>query len=253
VGANINNTPVQHTVKVDTHYALKDAYGNTEQVVGYGVIPGVFTMNTEPDLNLRTTDRCPVYKSSTTGSLATNRSVCGTGRYVWQFTMNAPTSGLPQVVNGSLGGSRVLAMSMIPGLSNNQQYNVSIASMHIDQQTQSNYGTAQCMRTYGFAGSPILDESENDHPEEKRTTHIQLYPNPNGGERVVLNIKGMEGETIITITDAMGRTIEQMTKTIEGDYFQQEVMFQQSLSSGLYQITMDNGNHRESERMVVVR
>jgi hypothetical protein len=253
VGANINNAPVQHTVKVDTHYALKDAYGNTEQVVGYGTTPGVFTMNTEADLNLRTTDRCPVYKSPTAGSMATNRSVCGTTRYIWQLAMNAPTSGLPQTINGPMGGSRVLAMSTIPGIANSQQYNASISSLHLDQQTQTNYGTAQCMRTFGFAGSPILDESENDNTDKQRSTQIQLYPNPNGGERVVLNINGMEGETTITITDATGRTIEQMTKTIEGDYFQQEIMFQQPLSSGLYQITIDNGNHRESTRMVVVR
>jgi hypothetical protein len=253
VSANINNAPVQHTVKVDTHYALKDAYGNTEQVVGYGVTPGVFTLNTEADLNLRTSDRCPVYKSPTTGSMATNRSICGTSRYIWQLTMNAPASGLPQEVNGPMGGSRVLAISTIQGIATNQRYDVNISSLHLDQQTQSNYGTAQCMRTFGFAGSPILDESGNDNEEEYRATHIQIYPNPNGGDRVVININGMEGETTITITDATGRTIEQLTKTIEGDFFQQEVMFQQSLSSGLYQITMDNGNHRESIRMVVVR
>jgi hypothetical protein len=240
-------------VKVDAHYALKDAYGNTEQVVGYGTTPGVFTMNTEADLNLRTTDRCPVYKSPTTGSMATNRSVCGTSRYIWQLTMNAPTTGLPQTVNGPMGGSRVFSIGTIPGIANNQQYGVNIASLHMDQQTQSNYGTSQCMRTYGFAGAPIVDESENDNTDQQRSTQIQLYPNPNGGEGVVLNINGMEGETTITITDATGRTIEQMTKIIEGDYYQQEIMFQQSLSSGLYQITMDNGFRREVARMIVVR
>jgi hypothetical protein len=255
VGANINNAPVQHTVKVDAHYALKDAFGNTEQVVGYGVTPGVFTMNTEADLNLRTTDRCPVYKRPTSGSLATNRSVCGTSRYIWQLTMTAPTTGMPQSVNGPTGGSRVLAMNTIPGIANNQQYNVSISSLHMDQQTQSNYGTSQCMRTFGFAGSPIIDEGdqENNDQGKQRSTQIQLYPNPNGGERVVLNVNGMEGETMITITDATGRTIEQLTKTIESDYYQQEIMFQQSLCSGLYQITIENGNYRESTRMVVVR
>jgi hypothetical protein len=253
VGANINNAPIQHTVKVDAHYALKDAYGNTEQVVGYGVTPGVFTLNAEADLNLRTTDRCPVYKSPTTGSMATNRSVCGTSRYIWQLTINAPSPGLPQTVNGPVGGSRVFSINTIPGINTNQQYNVRISSLHADQQTQSNYGTSQCMRTYGFAGSPIVDESENDNTDQQRSTQIQLYPNPNGGEGVVLNINGMEGETTITITDATGRTIEQMTKIIEGDYYQQEIMFQQSLSSGLYQITMDNGFRREVARMIVVR
>ncbi len=253
VGANINNAPVQHTVKVDAHYALKDAYGNTEQVVGYGTTPGVFTMNTEADLNLRTTDRCPVYKSPTTGSMATNRSVCGTTRYIWELTMIAPMAGLPQTVNGPIGGSRVLAMSTIQGIASNQQYNVSISSLHVDQQTQSNYGTTQCMRTYGFAGAPIVDESENDNADQQRSTQIQIYPNPNGGDGVVLNINGMEGETIITITDAMGREIEQLTKNIDGDYFQQVITFQESLSSGLYQMTIKNGAQVQSIRMVVSR
>jgi len=167
--------------------------------------------------------------------------------------MNAPTSGLPQEVNGPMGGSRVLAISTISGIANSQQYGVKIASLHMDQQTQTNFGTSQCMRTYGFAGSPILDESENDNANEQRSTQIQLYPNPNGGERVVLNINGMEGVTTITITDAMGRTIEQLTKIIEGDYYQQKIMFQQPLSSGLYQITIENGDYRESTRMVVTR
>ncbi len=255
VGANINNAPVQHTVKVDAHYALKDAYGNTEQVVGYGTTPGVFTMNTEADLNLRITDRCPIYKSSTSGSMATNRSVCGTTRYIWELTMSAPTAGLPQTVNGPIGGSRVLAMTATPGISNNQQYGVAISSLHVDQQTQSNYGTTQCMRTIGFAGSPIIDgnESEDDNANQQRSTQIQLYPNPNGGDRVVLNINGMEGETMITITDAMGREIEQLTKNIEGDYFQHEITFQESLSSGLYQMTIKNGGRVESIRMMVAR
>jgi Putative metal-binding motif/Secretion system C-terminal sorting domain/IPT/TIG domain len=261
VGANINNIPVQHSIKVDAHYALKDAYGNTEQVVGYGITPGVFTLNAEADLNLRTTDRCPVYKSPTTGSLATNRSVCGTTRYIWELTMSAPTAGLPQTVNGPIGGSRVLAMSTIPGISNNQQYNVSISSLHVDQQTQSNYGTTQCMRTYGFAGAPIIDGNDNGNENENERAgadeqsffHIELYPNPNGGERVVLNTNGMEGEMTIIITDAMGRQIEQMTKNIEGDYYQQEITFQETLSSGLYQMTIKNGAQVQSIRMVVSR
>jgi hypothetical protein len=146
-------------------------------------------------------------------------------------------------------------MSTIPGIANNQQYGVNIASLHMDQQTQSNYGTSQCMRTFGFAGSPIIDEGdqENNDQDKQRSTQIQLYPNPNGGDRVVLNINGMEGETTITITDATGRTIEQLTKNIESDYFQQEVMFQQSLSSGLYQVTIKNGGLLQSVRMMVAR
>jgi hypothetical protein len=249
VGANINNVPLQHTVKVDAHYALKDAYGNTEQVVGYGVTPGVFTLNAEADLNLRTTDRCPVYKSPTTGSMATNRSVCGTSRYIWQLTINAPSPGLPQTVNGPVGGSRVFSINTIPGINTNQQYNVRIASLHVDQQTQSNYGSTQCMRTYGFAGAPVIEDETNPQDKESR---IMIYPNPNQGEGITINLEGMEGEVNIELLDAMGRLLEQTTWSIE-DLAQREWRFVQALSSGLYEIRIQQGSRQETQRMMVVR
>jgi hypothetical protein len=250
VGANINNAPVQHTVKVDAHYALKDAYGNTEQVVGYGVTPGVFTLNAEADLNLRTTDRCPINKSPISGSIATNRNICGTSRYIWQLTMSAPTSGLPQVVNGPLGGSRILAMNTIPGIANNQQYNVTVSSMHIDQQTQSNYGTAQCMRTFGFAGAPVID-GENIYTGEKEG-RMMIYPNPNQGEGVTINLEGMEGDVNIELLDATGRLLENTTWSVE-DFVQREWRFARAVSSGLYEIRIQQGLIQETHRMMVVR
>jgi hypothetical protein len=250
VGANINNAPIQHTVKVDAHYALKDAYGNTEQVVGYGVTPGVFTLNAEADLNLRTTDRCPVYKSPTTGSMATNRSVCGTSRYIWQLTINAPSPGLPQTVNGPVGGSRVFSINTIPGINTNQQYNVRIASLHVDQQTQSNYGSTQCMRTYGFAGAPVID-GDNIYFGEKES-RIMIYPNPNQGEGITISLEGMEGDVNIELLDATGRLLEQTAWSIE-DLAQREWRFVQALSSGLYEIRIQQGSRQETQRMMVVR
>jgi hypothetical protein len=164
--------------------------------------------------------------------------------------MNAPTSGLPQVVNGSLGGSRVLAMSMIPGLSNNQQYNVSIAAMHIDQQTQSNYGTAQCMRTYGFAGSPVI---ENEDPTTQQwESRALIYPNPNQGEGITINLVGMEGDVNISLMDATGRLLEKTMWNVE-EYASREWRFNQTLSSGLYEVRIQQGSRQETQRMLVVR
>jgi hypothetical protein len=250
VAANIGNAPIQHTVKVDAHYALKDAYGNTEQLVGYGVTPGVFTMNAEADLNLRAIDRCPVYKSPTFGSIATNRSVCGTSKYIWQLTMTAPSPGLPQTVNGPVGGSRILRMNAIPGIASNQQHNVSISSLHVDQQTQSNYGSTQCMRTFGFAGAPVID-GDNIYFGEKES-RIMIYPNPNQGEGITINLEGMEGDVIIELLDATGRLLEKTTWNAEG-YAQREWRFAQTLSAGLYEIRIQQGSRYDTQRMLVVR
>jgi hypothetical protein len=235
---------------VDAHYALKDAYGNTEQVVGYGVTPGVFTLNAEADLNLRTTDRCPIYKSPTTGSMATNRSVCGTSRYVWELAMSAPSPGLPQTVNGPLGGSRVFSINTVPGINTNQQYNVRIASLHIDQQTMSNYGTTQCMRTYGFAGAPVIEDEGT--PQNQWEGKMLIYPNPNQGAGVTINLEGMEGDVNIELLDATGRLLEKtMWNVLENAT--REWQFAQSLSAGLYEIRIQQGSRQETQRMMVVR
>ncbi len=249
VVANINDAPAYHTVKVDVNYALKDAFGNTEQIVGNGIVPGVFTLNPELDLNLRTTDRCPVYKSSTSGAMATNRSVCGTSRYEWKFAMNSPTIGLPQLVHGPMGGSRIISVSSILGISNSQQYDVSIASLHFDQQTMSNFGSLACMRTIGFAGAPVLEDGD-DGKEQSNGMAMALFPNPNNGERVVLNINGLEGEIHVVVVDATGRTVKSLIESIEGDVYM-ELSFEQQLSTGLYQVYVVNGEYRQTLKMVV--
>ncbi len=250
VGANIGSMPVQYTVKVDAHYALKDAFGNTEQVVGLGLTPGVFTMNTEADLNLRTTDRCPVYKNPTAGSMATNRSVCGTFRYLWQMLMTAPSQGLPQMLNGPTGGSRILPMSSIPSIASNQQFNINIASQHINQQTQSNFGSIQCMRTTAFAGLPVI--YNEDPTTQTLGSRVMIYPNPNQGEGVTISLEGIEGEINMVLIDATGRLLEKTTWHAE-EYLYREWNFNQTLSSGLYEIRIQQGSRQETQRMLVVR
>jgi hypothetical protein len=172
------------------------------------------------------------------------------GGYIWQLTMSAPTSGLPQTVNGPMGGSRVLAMNTIQGIANNQQYGVNIASLHVDQQTQSNFGSTQCMRTYGFAGAPVI---ENEDPSTQQLeSRMMIFPNPNQGEGITINLEGMEGDVNIELLDAMGRLLEKTTWNVE-EYAAREWHFTTPLSSGLYEIRIQQGSRQETQRMMVVR
>lgn len=182
--------------------------------------------------------------------MATNRSVCGTSRYIWQLTMNAPSTGLPQIVNGPMGGTRTFAMNSIQGIANNQQYGVSIASLHNDQQTQSNYGSGQCMRTYGFAGAPVIDEEETT--KQEKASSLLIYPNPNQGEGITINLQGMEGIINIALLDATGRLLEKTKWNVE-EYAAREWHFTTPLSSGLYEVRIQQGSRQETQRMMVVR
>ncbi|MBM3429019.1 MAG: hypothetical protein FJX95_09590, partial [Bacteroidetes bacterium] len=242
VPANLSGSAVQHTAKVDAIYNLTDAYGNLETAVGIGVVTGTFTMSSESDLNLRLSDRCPVYKKLTS-SLATNRSVCGTLRYEWEFTQTLPTQAIPIYELGALNGSRILAMSQIDGIALGQTYGVKIRSKHLDGVTNSAYGSSQCIRTQAIAGMPTVDSDAtvftNNHMK------AVLYPNPNAGQGFTLNVEGIDGEVVLNVTDGTGRLVKSLRYVAEGG-LTAEVEFAQTLAAGLYQVEILNGTSRNT-------
>jgi hypothetical protein len=231
-------------------YNLNDAFGNAEVAVGDGVIPGTFTLSPELDLNVRATDRCPVYKSATAGSIATNRSICGTQRYEYEFTQTLPTPSLPVYELGAVGGSRILAMNQVDGIAAGQTYGVKIRSKHFDGASNTAYGTSACVRTLGAAGMPTADEAGSviSNSNMKAT----LYPNPNAGQGFTLNVEGMDGDVVLNVTDATGKLVKRLRYVAEGG-FTAQVEFAQALASGLYQVEILNGTSRHTMRMAVNR
>jgi hypothetical protein len=250
VVANLTNAPIQYTTKVDVIYNLMDAFGNAEVAVGDGVIAATFTLAPELDLNVRTTDRCPVYKSATAGSLATNRSICGTSRYEWEFTQTLPTPSLPVNELGAVGGSRIMMMSQVDGILGGQTYGVKIRSKHFDGASNTSYGTSQCVRTLGIAGMPTTDEESSEISDNGMKA--VLYPNPNAGQGFTLNVEGMDGDVVVNVTDATGKLVKAMRYVADGG-FTAEVEFAQALASGLYQVEIMNGTSRHTMRMAVNR
>ncbi len=250
VAANLTNAPIQYTTKVDVVYNLNDAFGNPEVAVGIGTTASTFTMAPELDLNVRATDRCPVYKSATAGSIATNRSICGTQRYEYEFTQTLPTPSLPVYELGAVGGSRILAMNQVDGIAAGQTYGVKIRSKHFDGASNTAYGTSACVRTLGAAGMPTADEagSEISNNNMKAT----LYPNPNAGQGFTLNVEGMDGDVVLNVTDGTGKLVKSLRYVAEGG-FTAQVEFAQALASGLYQVEILNGTSRHTMRMAVNR
>ncbi|MEY3597877.1 MAG: hypothetical protein RL521_299, partial [Bacteroidota bacterium] len=204
----------------------------------------------EADLNLRTTDRCPVYKSATSGSVATNRSVCGTNRYEWSFAQTLPTPALPVEVLGAVGGSRILGMSAISGIAAGQTYDVQIRSKHFDGVSNTNYGTTQCVRTLGTAGMPTVEDGGVIAERSENGVTASIYPNPNNGQSVNFAVSGMEGEMNVRIADATGRMVYANRYIVEGS-LNTTIDFGQTLAGGVYMVEMIQNGEMKTMRMVV--
>jgi hypothetical protein len=106
----------------------------------------------------------------------------------------------------------------------------------------------------GSAG--MVEENNNDEVvlvDKSLTTGVfaSLYPNPNNGENVNINIAGIESESVnIRIMDASGRTVWSNNFFVEG-ILATTVSFDRPLAAGIYMVEMNYNGEISTQRMVV--
>jgi hypothetical protein len=252
VPANLGTQSIPYYISVDVAYNnLLDAYGEAVSLTAKGLVSPTasFTMLPETTpLTLRTTDQCAAgFKLATYGSLATNRSVCGTNQYQWEFT-EANAIG-PVLEDGPLGGSRTLLMTAIDGILGGQTYQVRIQSMHISGGV-SGYGAPTCMKTLGTAGMPTVEDGGVIAERSENGVTTSIYPNPNNGQSVNFAVSGMEGELNVRIADATGRMVYANRYMVEGS-LNTTIDFGQTLAGGVYMVEMIQNGEMKTMRMVV--
>jgi hypothetical protein len=251
--ANTTGSQVNHYVTVDVSYNLPDAAGNLTPITANGATISPIGLNSEAALTVRTADQCPVFKSATTGSIATNRSICGTDIYNWQFTQAFPTPGLPISVNGAAGASRILTLATVPGMANGQRYDVKVRSKHTDGVSMTAFAaTASCVKTTGAAGMTPENEPNTYAQSVNGNVTTVIFPNPNNGQSVNLNVVGMDGELQVRISDATGRMVYANRYMVEGS-MNTSIDFGQTLAGGVYMVEMIQNGEMQTMRMVVNR
>ncbi len=222
--ANHGAFPITYTMRVPVLYSLPDALGNMTSVFALSSGNCTATLNAEPTIALRSTDRCPISKSIT-GTIAPDRTVCGSMRYDWEFTQVLPTLGTAQVVQGGAYASAFF-LSNIPGVSIGKTYSVRVRPVHASG-IAGNWGTAHCMRI-GSAGMILQSENQNesDASIESRVSSISIYPNPTTTGSFVLQYNGIRrGEWIFTQEPtASESTIAQDPNTTESAVTKELVM-----------------------------
>jgi hypothetical protein len=184
IPANQGSAPIVYTLQIPVLYSLPDGAGNLENLTAQATSTCTLTLNAEPTVALRISDRCPNSKSITS-TIAPDRTVCGAMRYDWEFTQVLPTAGTAQVVQGGAYASAFF-LSNIPGVANGKTYSVRVRPVHTSG-TTGNWGAAHCMRI-GSAGMILQSENQNesDASMESRFSGVSIYPNPTSTGSFVL-------------------------------------------------------------------
>ena len=119
--------------------------------------------------------------------------------------------------------------------------------------TGNSWGASCTLSTTACAGSGNLNMGGSSGADQSTT--LRMYPNPNRGDQLSVNIEGIEAtiETVsVDIYDAFGKRVSARTLAINGDGFVNTIMqLNGELAAGLYTVSITAGEQQFTERLVV--
>jgi len=271
--ANIATSGIQyHPVTVDVVYNLKDAAGGTiAPLMAIGRIVTNIGLEAE-NVALRAADRFPLStKNIATSSVATDRTVCGARYYEFELSDVNSVGGLYK--STAVGGTRLLPLnntngggwSITPGVSGTgalaqntiymtriRPYFAAVAGGYAAGGWGTTLNDITKIKTLGVAGMPTIEDEGVIAERSFNGVTTSIYPNPNNGSSVNLNVDGMEGELQVRITDATGRMVYSNRYIVEGA-INTTMDFGQTLAGGVYMVEMVQNGQLNTMRMVVNR
>ncbi|HEY8403037.1 MAG TPA: T9SS type A sorting domain-containing protein, partial [Flavobacteriales bacterium] len=118
------------------------------------------------------------------------------------------------------------------------------------------WGTPYVIAVNGTA--PVTNMAMNDAPVASVLTTAEsiessIYPNPNTGEMVNLNITGItSNEVYVRVLDSMGREVYTNRYSVDGS-LNTVVSFAKPLAQGIYMLELRAGVEVKTQRMVVTK
>jgi len=255
-----------YNVKVDVTYSLTNSAGTSEVIVVPGVTSDArctgVTIQAHPLMEVRSTQRCPAsllrnnWLIGATVPGSTSTFVCGAINFTYSFTPvvsceDGTTTGIATEYT-TAGPTAYLPLGVLANLPNVGSWDVQIRPNFA--YGAGSYGPVQRIRVNNTAAGAELEEGSVDGSEKSATfVAANLYPNPNNGEMVNLNVAGIESDNVfVRITDAMGRIVYTNRFTVEGS-LNTIVTFAEPLASGIYNVEFTVDGQIMTERMIVAK
>lgn len=260
-GLRYNTT---YTTSVTANYVLTDFSSNVLATVSVpSTTPCSVIIGAQPDVALRSTDRSTSVGNNARayGSfIACEPWLCATSEYLWRVTEIDPITEAvtsPATVIESNSSSRFLRINASTNaiFHTGGRYIIEVAP-RFSAGHDGSYGTAYDLLIAGVApGGMIMEDAGTEvvlvDKINEGGVFASLYPNPNTGESVNLNIAGIESESVnISIMDASGRVVWSNRYVVDGALFT-TVNFDRPLAAGMYMVEMVYNGQVMTQRMMV--
>lgn len=96
-----------------------------------------------------------------------------------------------------------------------------------------------------------LAYSNDDESIINNATTLSIYPNPNSGEQLNVNLEYLSTNSTLTITDIYGKVILTKQLNIDQSEYSVNVKFENKLSAGFYLVSISSGGNTTTEKLLV--
>ncbi len=246
-----------YDVTIDANYILFNAAGAPDNITVPGAVCPI-SIIAQPDVQVKLQQRCNFPASLLKGSVLSGKPfACGATFYTVEATQ----------LNGCAGTAIGLPFT---GVTSGASSTINLAAINVGGVIQGggkwysirwqpqfsygpgSYGTPQVI----FVTGAVMEEDQvGPLAEEERMEDIMvdanLYPNPNNGDMVNLNIANVESDNVfVNITDMNGRIVYQNRYTVDGS-LSTIVTFAQPLAAGMYNVQFIIGSEILNEKLMV--
>lgn len=248
-----------YTVAMDVELALANGAGMIENVVVENSQPCELVITAPPLTNLRPADNLtnagPLLLSALIWSTP---FVCTVQQWEWEFV---PVEGISlPIVFVSTNFDRRVRLSDVDGLEPGNVYNVRTRPLFATGYASS-FGPVDQIAIAGALGlspeieSPVVNVDDADRSIEENFSSFALYPNPNNGDYVNINLSNINQEVeriTIDIFDMFGKRVISRQIANSGNQFN-TIMPLDGIASGVYTVAIIVGDEVRTERMIVQR
>jgi hypothetical protein len=99
-----------------------------------------------------------------------------------------------------------------------------------------------------------LEEGDGDEAKWLNETELSIFPNPNGGEELMVVLTGLdeeEGIVQLELLDITGRLVQNERISVKGDQINYRMIFEERLPSGIYMVRVNQDAMTLSKRLVI--
>lgn len=248
-----------YSAKINANYVLQNGLGGTENITIAATDSCSFSVNAHASVEVKTTQRCPA--TVLRGSILQAKPfVCGAQNFTVSFRRVNNCTGSSYIDPAPFEVTTASASSSLPLGFTSPQALVAQSWYEVKWRPNFSYGNG----TYGtaryiYVGGSLLDntidlyDTEFTLKSETELAEANVYPNPNNGEMVNLNLTEIKGNNVfVRIMDSTGRVVYSNRYGVDRS-LNTIVTFTRPLAAGLYMIEFTADGEVITKRMIVER